>query len=358
MYDRREVDVYISELLAYVDSLVDEVTHLERQVDVARHESERQLASEQLLGRALLQAQSLADEAIAEARAEAERVVSEARSEAQRVIEDATLSAEGVVSRANLEAARAAASRDAALASIRSEADEVLDAARAKAAAILDDARTARDRILQEARVRADEVIAAARSHPTEPTSDRLVVLPGGEAHTPPRGLAASRPDSPPLGHKAEADGGEWKLAEFPWRTDREPRAHTDSTLAVLGTATIAHFPPGGGPGAPRPVAPVPRDQPSAPTPWWADAVITWPSSMPAPVPWARVTDSVTGPWPESHFDRGTTEFVGKKAPPPTTTFDQPVGFAAPPPTGPPVIPVHDLEATRTWRRRGRPFRR
>lgn len=290
VYQRAEVDAYITQLHDYVENLKAQISAMAAELDSAGVIERRTPRSDWEPGQGVSRAHDLAEQAVTDLTADAEAAFFRARSEAERLLDSARSSAESLLASARREAGRLAAE-----------------------------------------------------------AGDRAVTT-------------ATPMDS--------ATGWPWQVADFPWDEGSEP------SLDPLAGAVSEPVPRA----LPVPVAP------RVEAPWWVDAVVSWPPSMPASVPWARAANGVTGPWAETHFDRAalaaeapgspraTLVGVGWAPAGPAASSDAetvedtdgmwgpPRGPMFAPPTGPPVIPAGeqtDQEAgADTVARRRRLFKR
>ena len=153
------------------------------------------------------------------------------------------------------------------------------------------EARTVAESIVRRARSTADSILAAARAEAAQLTNEaRERAAKGGVPHP------TDDPSAPPPPVRRSA-GHDRRDAQL---TQRESRLSESAGRKFEVSGADEPLPTT--PSVHRRAVPTTSGSRATDSPWWANAVVTWPPSMPAPVPWARSGEVLSGPWVETPF--------------------------------------------------------
>jgi cell division septum initiation protein DivIVA len=302
VYDGDEVDDYIARLHAHVEQLKAEIVALRDESSSGSVAGPASDASERVLGRALLQAQRVADEAVLDGRRQRDALLEAGRMEGESIVDAARRQVAQLVAGAHAE-------RGALLDAARVEGDGLLSQARTEAQALLFRTRSQVEAVAAEWDRYLGTQLAGSRdrilSQFDAVAGQYLTPSPSGtvNGHRP---LARDRVDAPIEG-------------------------------AVVTHSAVAHSPYAPPPAADEVFQGDPPRQ-SESSPQVLPRPLSAPPSSPPPLPAYAAPSGPPAPEPAQRNDVSALASAIS---------------AAPPPSGPPVIPLLSTDGTRRERRSG-----
>lgn len=156
-YDREEVNLFLAEVIASYEALVNENKELYRKMDVLANRIEEYREEEASITKTLVNAQKMADRVTSDAKAEADSTIAESTASAQKIVTDANEKADKIIAEARDFVAKLTAEKTA-------EAESIVASAEKRSNDAINGAKVLGNAALVQADLLSKELVAKAKA--------------------------------------------------------------------------------------------------------------------------------------------------------------------------------------------------